>query len=92
MKSNFIVCLVAVLTLGACTTEWSDTGKNGMPFEVAYPMCREKAQKSAAHQMPFGAAWQQGPADFPPDSRHDIEQRETSLCLMNNGFTRERKK
>ena len=71
MKSNFIVCLVAVLTLGACTTEWSDTGKNGMPFE---------------------AAWQQGPADFPPDSRHDIEQRETSLCLMNNGFTRERKK
>jgi hypothetical protein len=84
--------LLAVLLLSACATEWSDTGRDGMPFEEAALVCREKARQSARQQMPFGDAWQQGPAEFPPDSRHDIEERETNLCLMHKGFTLSRQK
>ncbi len=92
MKHIFSLSLISVLSLSACATEWSDTGKGGIPFEEAAVICREKARQSAAQQMPFGSAWQQGPAEFPPDSRHDIEERETNLCLMNKGFTLSRKK
>ncbi len=90
MKKNIAV-LGALLLVSGCATQWSDTGKDGVPFVVAEPLCREKARESARHQLPFGAEWQSGAADFPPDSRHDIEARETSLCLMNRGFKLGRK-
>lgn len=92
MKIGVSLSLLALMMLSACATEWSDTGKDGIPFEEAAYICREKARESAAHQMPFGDAWQQGPAEFPADSRHDIEERETNLCLMNKGFTLSRRK
>lgn len=85
---NFkIMILLTLILLTACAERWSETGKGGIPLEKAEAACRAKAEESARNQLPFPYDRQSGPAGFPPDSRRDIIERETALCLKNSGFT-----
>lgn len=86
MILRILMPLLAVMILSGCADHWSQTAPDGSRFEDVAPACRAKAHESAKRQLPFAYDWQQGPADFPPDSRRDIEDRETALCLQQRGF------
>ncbi len=84
-----LLCASA-LPLAGCADRWSETAPDGTRFADAEPACRAQAQASARRQLPFAPLdWSRGmdPTGLPPDSRYDIERRETALCLKQKGFT-----
>jgi hypothetical protein len=84
MKKALAIGILIFLT--ACAEQWSATGSQGAKFQDVEPACRAKAHASALHQLPFPYDRDAGPAGFPPDTREDIERRETALCLEQHGF------
>lgn len=89
MTFRIIMCLCA-LGFPACADRWSETAPDGARFADIEPICRAQAHRSALHQLPFSYDRFAGPAGFPPDTRQDIENRETALCLQNHGFVLKR--
>ena len=85
-----ILTICTALLLSGCADRWSETAPDGSRFQDVEPVCRAKAHKSALHQLPFDYDRDPGPAGFPADSRRDIENRETALCLKQRGFRLER--
>lgn len=85
MKMGLMI--IALLLLTACAARWSAVAPNGSRFQDIEPLCRAQARESARHQLPFYFDRDYGPAGFPPDTRRDIEERETAWCLKQHGFT-----
>jgi hypothetical protein len=85
-----IIAIFSLFLVSGCVDQWSATAPDGTPFHEAELACRAKAQASALHQLPFDYDRDPGPAGFPADSRRDIENRETALCLKQKGFTLKR--
>ncbi|MBU0858425.1 MAG: hypothetical protein KJ667_00675 [Alphaproteobacteria bacterium] len=75
------------MLVSACADRWSARGGDGALFTDVEPLCRAQARESAARQLRFGYVQDWDLTGLPPDSRYDIERRETALCLQNKGFT-----
>ena len=88
MSSRLIIfALGTALAVTACADRWSAVGADGARFEDVMPVCRAQAAESARRQLPFFYDYDYGPPGMPPDSRRDIENRETAICLKQRGFT-----
>lgn|GEM_PF-2793416 len=83
-----LALILLALCLPGCVDRWSAAAPDGSLYADAEPECRARARDSAAGQLPFYPfEAHSGPAGFPPDTRRDIENRETALCLKQRGFT-----
>ncbi len=90
MTKAMKICLLAIacmgLFIGGCADRWSRTGANGATYETVEPICRSEARASAKTQLPDKYDRDYGPSGF-PITRRDIENRETSRCLLDKGFS-----
>lgn len=83
-----ILLISSLLILSACTETWSETGRDGMKLSPAMLECQAKARRSVERQFRFHQIESYLPGTN--DSRHDIERRETAMCLQNKGFKLDR--
>ena len=81
-----VIAACSALLLTGCVSYWSEVAPNGARFEDVEPVCRAQARESARDQLPFEYDRDYGPAGFPPETRRDIENRETAWCLKQHGF------
>ena len=81
------ILLMTVFLLSACADVWSRTNDRGEDYGMVESQCRAIARESARRQLPSRYDRDYGPAGFPYITRKDIENRETSRCLLDKGFT-----